>query len=213
GRKTHMGTIIKVSSLSRKDQTAFKKIAEGRYVLAKKLQSYDWDTGTEWSLREGEGGSPVLARDDKAFKKHAGLQVLSTKLVCDTCRNELSEIVAAGSLYKLCDKCDEETILALRDTDAAKVFEAPTPIPTGISMPGENNVIDGDALAHVRGWIDGGLRGVTSDSALDRIQADVAKGLLAADRAGYLRNSLTAVVTAARSWEYAIVSDSSGGSR
>lgn len=159
--------MVKVSSLTKVEQAAFKKSQEGRYVLAKVLQKYDWDSGSVWSLiKDPTSGELVLARDEEKFKKTAGLNVLSTKLVCDTCRRDLDEIIIKGNLFKLCTRCDESTIASMQETAILDQGIIGDPSAgTGINIAAVSEPLPFRLVGHIQRWVEAGMKDF-SDHAL-----------------------------------------------
>lgn len=152
--------MVKVASLSKQDQSAFKKTSEGRYVLARVLQKYDWDDGSVWDLvKDPNSGDLLLARVEEKFNKTANMNILSTKLVCDTCRRDLDEVIVGNNIFKMCSRCDGKTIASMKEaaqSDTQGQIGDPSSS-TGINIHAIAEPLPTRLVEHIQAWVEAGM--------------------------------------------------------
>ena len=130
-----MSALIKLSSLTDAEKLNFARLdgKKGRYVLAKKMQTRDWDTGSVWQLVKGAEGLCIARCDDKPVDKNTvSSGVCVNKCTCGTMLKSASR----GS-YKAdyCPKCQPDFNKGISKTAS---FNTPPEITekvgTGISV-------------------------------------------------------------------------------
>lgn len=149
------GILVKLSSLRKSDLSSFKKVGEKRYVLARKLQDYGWDTGSVWKLVRLGDGSLAIAREEDpvASSKEVETGILGKQPI---------EVKAGLSkTAELLEEISEKNV---------------TSIPSTQQM--ETSYVVGHLVPLVFSWMDSGCKDVSPEGIRRIAKAEFDRGAL-----------------------------------
>jgi hypothetical protein len=210
-------TNIKVSALTTEERKSFIKSSEGRFVLSKKMKSYDWDTGSIWSLiKDPTTGELVLARNtedegstkvDKTASKEVPLVSLGAKENISNratvfghckCGRPLTSLALNGVVHNYCSKCNPAFEAMLKKTAVDEIVSEE--VPSNISA--EASVDEGEfytkLLPTFQGWVEfDKCVFATKEDVISKIKTAAKEGEISETTANGMR------ITAARLFQYA----------
>lgn len=184
-------TMVKISSLNRFELASFVKLDGGLFVLGKKLQSYDWDSGSIWKLMKTPEGELVIARqtEAKVVDPSSGIFDASCK-----CGNELTTLELNGSRIAVCSRCNPE-LASFQKTASKEVITENSP--SGISSI--DLTVEGSKILHsnvlplLQSWVEG-MVDITAEAILERAIAEKEKGFVDNATAAFISDHIPLVV-------------------